>query len=196
MPRDPFADVYTEQVQENETPGFRSLPDRLAVERPDFLGEIPTADWRPRKRRDHRSRGSVMFVRQISDLKLPLEKIAQELDIPRDMVVRYLLERGIERHYSGEEPLEPRLQQRLTLYPGETPPGKMSKKSRQKGIGFRKIPAGVRDALNAIANRLHVPLWQVVRKFLESGIEGHKSGAFAIRPVAVQIEEYTLYPDE
>lgn len=217
MPRNPFDEYRDDQSRPEETKEFdhSSDIDRLkgavdelhdAEERgedeselkpgkPDFLGDISTADWQPKKRKDTRKRGPVLFVRNIDHLREPLTRISEKIGIPRDMLVRYLLERGIRSHFSGDTELVSVLDQRLTLYPGETPPRKR-KKRNSKGVGFRGIPGHTDQQISRIADSLGVPKWQVIHKMLENGIARYKSGALTIQPKSVQTEEYTLYPDE
>lgn len=217
MPRNPFDEYRDDQSQPEETKEYDHSSDidrlkgavdephdakergvdenELKAEKPDFLGDIATADWQPKKRKDTRKREPVLFVRNIDDLREPLAKIAEKIGVPRDMLVRYLLEQGIQSHFSGDTELISVLDQRLTLYPGETPPRKR-KKSNSKGVGFRGIPEHTNQQISQIADSLGVPKWQVIRRMLEDGVAGHKSGAITIQPQSVQTEEYTLYPDE
>ncbi|MBC8503895.1 MAG: hypothetical protein H8D34_03500 [Chloroflexi bacterium] len=182
-----------DEINDAEERGERK--EKIKPEKPVFLGDISTADWQPKKRRDTRKRAPVLFVRNIDDLREPLAKIAEKIDIPRDMLVRHLLERGIRSHLSGDTVLVPVLDQRLTLYPGETPPRKR-KKRNSKGVGFRGIPEHTNQQIAQIAASLSVPKWQVLRRILEDGIAGYKSGTITIQPHVVQTTEYTLYPNE
>ncbi|MBC8505274.1 MAG: hypothetical protein ISR58_16180 [Anaerolineales bacterium] len=217
MPRNPFDEYGDTQSQPEETKEFDQGSDlarlkgavhelhdveergedenELTPERPDFLGEISTADWQPKKRKDTRKRGTVLFVRNIDDLREPLARISEKIGIPRDMFVRYLLEQGIRSHFSGDTELVSILDQRLTLYPGETPSRKR-KKRNSKGVGFRGIPEHTNQQITQIAASLGVPKWQVIRRMLEDGVDGYKSGEITIQPHVVQTTEYTLYPDE
>ncbi len=217
MPRNPFYEYDNTQSQPEKTKDLEqgSELDRLKglvdephdiegrwegdheskPEKPDFLGDISTADWRPKKRRDTRKRGPVLFVRNIDDLREPLVKIAEKIGVPRDMLVRHLLERGIQSHLSGNSELISVLDQRLTLYPAETPPRKR-KKRNSKGVGFRGIPEGTYQQIDQIAGSLGVPKWQVIRRILEDGIAGYKSKTIKIQPKKIQTTAYTLYPNE
>lgn len=217
MPRNPFDEYRNAQSQPEETNEFdhRSDTDRLKgaidnpynieesgkdnhklqLEKPNFMGEISTAKWRPKERKDTRKRGPVLFVRNIDDLRESLARIAAKIGVPRDMLVRYLLEQGIQNLFSGDSQLVSILDQRLTLYPGETPPRKR-KKNKSKGIGFRGIPAHTNQQIMQIATSLGVPKWQVIRRMLEDGVAGYKAGTITIQPQSVQTEEYTLYPNE
>ena len=217
MPRNPFDEYDDAQSQAEETKDLEQCgdldrlkgavdelhdveergedEDKLKPERPDFLGDISTADWQPKKRKDTRKRRPVLFVRNIDHLREPLAKVAEKTGIPRDMLVRYLLEHGIRSHSSGDTELISVLDQRLTLYPGETPPRKRKKKN-SKGVGFRGIPEYSNQQTTQIADSLGVPKWQVIRRMLEDGIAGYKSGAITIQPQSVHTEEHTLYPDE
>lgn len=217
MPRNPFDEYGDAQSQPEETKDLEQSSDLdrlkgvvdephnvekrregeeiLKPEKPDFLGDISTADWQPKKRRDTRKRVPILFVRNIDDLREPLAKIAAKVGIPRDMLVRHLLERGIKSHLSGDTELISVLDQQLTLYPGETPPRKR-KKRNSKGVGFRGIPEHTNQQITQIAASLGVPKWQVVRRFLETGISGYKSKTITIQPQRVQTTAYTLYPNE
>ncbi len=160
------------------------------------IADLPKANFQPRKRPDTRLRGPVLFVRNLMDLKAPLEKAADELGIPRDMLVRYLLEQGLVAHQNGAAPLTPSLHQRLTLYPDE-PGGKRKKKGgATKGVGFRGLPEDLRQALDETAQALSVPLWQVVRRLLEEGLTAWREGQLSIPVQKVQMETKTLYPEE
>ena len=214
MPRNPFDEYGDAQSHPEETKELEQSSDLdrlkgivdvphdveegdevLTPEKPDFLGDISTADWQPKKRRDTRKRVPVLFVRNIDDLREPLAKIAAKIGIPRDMLVRHLLERGIKSHLSGDTELVSVLDQRLTLYPGETPPRKR-KKRNSKGVGFRGIPEHTNQQIAQISASLGVPKWQVIRRILEDGIAGYKSKTIKIQPHEVQTTEYTLYPNE
>jgi len=217
MPRNPFDEYGDTQSQAEEMKNLEWSGDldrlkgavdeplnmeergeeenELKPERPDFLGDISTADWQPKKRKDTRRRRPVLFVRNIDDLREPLTRISEKIGIPRDMLVRYLLEYGIRSHFSGDTELVSILDQRLTLYPGETPPLKR-KKRNSKGVGFRGIPEHTNQQITQIADSLGVPKWQVIRRMLEDGVDGHKSREITIQPHVVQTTEYTLYPDE
>ncbi len=217
MPRNPFDEYRDDQSQPEEEQEFDHGSDidrlkgvvdepydakergkdenELKPEKPDFLGDISAADWQPKKRKDVRKRGPVLFVRNIDDLREPLTRISEKIGVPRAMLVRYLLERGIQNHFSGDTQLVSVLDQRLTLYPGETPSRKR-KKGNSKGVGFRGIPEHTNKQIAQIADSLGVPKWQVIRRMLEDGVAGYKSGAITIQPQSVQTEEYTLYPDE
>jgi len=217
MPRNPFDEYCDAQFQPEETKDLEQSSDldrlkgvvdepydveekkegeeALKSKKPDFLGDISTADWQPKKRRDTRKRVPILFVRNIDDLREPLAKMVVKIGIPRDMLVRYLLEHGIKSHLSGNTELVSVLDQRLTLYPGETPPRKQ-KKRNSKGVGFRGIPEHTNQQITQIAASLGVPKWQVIRRFLETGIAGYKSKTITIQPRVVQTTAYTLYPDE
>jgi predicted DNA-binding protein len=217
MPRNPFNEHHKDQPQPEELNEFDPSNDidrlkgaidkfhdtearlenkkEIKPEKPNFLGDISTAKWQPKERKDIRKRGPVLFVRNIDDLQEYLSKIAEKIGVPRDMLVRYLLEQGIQNHFSGDTQLIPVLDQRLTLYPGETPPRKR-KKSNSKGVGFRMIPDHTNQQISQISDRLGVPKWQVIRRMLEDGVAGYKAGTITIQPHSVQTEVYTLYPNE
>ena len=195
MQRDPFEETLAPPRKWGSwTNAERSAPP---AEQPDYLGSIPAADWKPKKRKDTRKRPPVFFVRNIYDLKEPLREIAHTIGIPRDMLVRYFLERGLEAHQSGERPLIPVLDQRLTLYPGEKPPGKRRKRNpNARGVGIRNLPGDLVAQIQGVAQSLSVPVWQVVRMFLEQGIADYHSGTLELPVVSVQIHRPTLYPDD
>ena len=217
MPRNPFAEYRNDKSQPEETNEFDHGSDidrikgavdklhnaeegwgdekELKPEKPDFLGDISTADWQPKERKDTRKRGPVLFVRNIDDLRESLARIAEKMGVPRYMLVRYLLEHGIQNHFSGDTQLVSVLDQRLTLYPSEIHPRKRKKKN-SKGVGFREIPEQANQQIIQIADSLGVPKWQVIRRILEDGVAGYKSGTITIQPQSVQTEEYTLYPNE
>ena len=217
MPRNPFDEHHKDQSQpeglnefdhsididrlKGAVDKFQDAGDRseniieIKPEKPNFLGDISTAKWKPKERKDTRKRGPVLFVRNIDDIRETLSKIAEKIGVPRDMLVRYLLELGIQNHFSGDTSLVSVLDQRLTLYPGETPPRKQ-KKSKSKGVGFRMIPDHTNQQISQIADNLGVPKWQVIRRMLEDGVAGYKAGSITIQPQSVQTEEYTLYPNK
>ena len=217
MPRNPFDEHHKDQSQpeglnefdhsididrlKGAVDKFQDAGDRseniieIKPEKPNFLGDISTAKWKPKERKDTRKRGPVLFVRNIDDIRETLSKIAEKIGVPRDMLVRYLLELGIQNHFSGDTRLVSVLDQRLTLYPGETPPRKQ-KKSKSKGVGFRMIPDHTNQQISQIADNLGVPKWQVIRRMLEDGVAGYKAGSITIQPQSVQTEEYTLYPNK
>ena len=202
MQRDPFAALNSPHTAEHWNRNWleqdKVSNGKLAPKKPDYLGSIPTADWKPKKRKDTRKRQPVLFVRNIYDLKANLRKIADEEQIPRDMLVRYMLEQGLREHQSGMRQLKPELDQCLTLYPGEKPPGKRRNKKNPntKGVGFRNLPDALVSQIQEVANSLYVPVWQVVRRFLEQGIADYRTGKLTLPLVTVQIRRYTLYPDE
>ncbi len=170
--------------------------ERVEPESHSYLDNIPTADWQPKKRKkDTRKRGAVLFVRNIYDLKSPLKKISNNLGVPRDMLVRFLLEQGLASHRKGTRPLEPVMDQRLTLYPNEAAPRKHRKSVNQKGVGFRGLPPELSKQLQSAANELGIPIWQVIRSFLEQGISDYRSGQLNINPTPVQVQTFTLYPE-
>jgi len=196
MPRNPFEVIGQDPETQIDQPVSEEENAQLQPpEKPDFLGDIPVANWKPKRRIDTRQRGPVLFVRNIDHLKEPLAKIAEQMDVPRDMLVRYLLEEGIRSHLSGEDQLVSVFNQRLTLYPNETPPRK-KRNRKSKGVGFRGIPPQTRQQLDEIISSLCVPAWQVVRRMLESGISDYRAGTLNIEPQEIQTVEYTLYPDE
>ncbi|MBT3391563.1 MAG: hypothetical protein HN413_14280 [Chloroflexi bacterium] len=217
MPRNPFDEHHKDQSQpeglnefdhsididrlKGAVDKFQDAGDRseniieIKPEKPNFLGDISTAKWKPKERKDTRKRGPVLFVRNIDDIRETLSKIAEKIGVPRDMLVRYLLELGIQNHFSGDTRLVSVLDQRLTLYPGETPPRKQ-KKSKSKGVGFRMIPDHTNQQISQIADNLGVPKWQVIRRMLEDGVAGYKAGSITIQSQSVQTEEYTLYPNK
>ncbi len=191
MSRNPF--IVAEEQKTGNTDD--TLTHRQA-DMPRYLQNIPVANWQPKKRNDNRKREPVFFIRNIYDLKEPLQSIAGTIGVPRDMLVRYLLEHGVKRHHSGEQILEPVFIKRLTLFPDEPAPRKTRKKARAKGVGFRGLPGELVMNVRKIADELSVPVWQVVRRLLEQGIEDYRSGNLEMPVVPVQSREYTLYPEE
>lgn len=123
MSRDPFADVYTEQNQVVESSEFRSLPGDLEIETPDFLGDIPSADWTPQERNRswERQHPTASYRGVDPALNTAIGQIAADLGLKRrDDVARAFLEYGLHLYQSGELRLIPVLDAgRLTLYPAK-----------------------------------------------------------------------------
>ena len=206
MGRNPFANKSTQppapQEEGTSSPfssfasGEPSTPPVDAGSIRSHIENIPAANFQPRKREDKRVRTPILFVRHLDDLRPRLDQAAEKLEVPRDMLVRFLLETGLARHRSGEAPLVPVLHQRLTLYPADPPRGK-KRKSQQtaKGIGFRGIPEATRQALSDLAeDELSVPSWQVIRMFLENGLTAWEQGLLHIPVHTVTTPENTLFP--
>lgn len=206
MGRNPFANKPTPaQEQEGAINPFPPLPNGKTAPVPaqeagtirSHIENIPTANFQPKKREDKRVRSAVLFVRHLDDLQPRLEQIAENrLGVPRDMLVRFLLEKGLERHYSGEAALVPVLHQRLTLFPTDPPRARKRKGQPAKGLGIRGIPAATRQAITNLAEQeLHVPSWQVIRQFLEMGLTAWEQGDLAIPIHTVTTSENTLFPE-
>lgn len=205
MGRNPFANKPTNPTPESAASPFPATPfdeppaplaGHEAGSVRSHIENIPTANFHPKKREDKRERTPILFVRHLDDLRPRLDQAAEKLEVPRDMLVRFLLETGLARHRSGEAPLVPVLHQRLTLYPADPPRGK-KRKSQQtaKGIGFRGIPEATRQALADLAeHELSVPSWQVIRSFLENGLTAWEQGQLQIPVHTVTTPENTLFP--
>ena len=85
----------------------------------------------------------------------------------------------------------------------ETIDGRAPKRPRaweqaQRGKGivvtYRGIPKDVHEAVKGIAGKLGVPIGEVVRAFLEHGIDQYQSGALPLKP-REKVTKSTLYPE-
>ncbi len=207
MGRNPFANKPTQPIPADEEasspfPTFSTSepatpPPSEAGSVRSHIENIPAANFHAKKREDKRARTPILFVRHLDDLRPRLDQAAEKLEVPRDMLVRFLLETGLARHRTGEAPLVPVLHQRLTLYPADPPRGKKRKSQPQtaKGIGFRGIPEATRQALADLAEQeLGVPSWQVIRRLLENGLTAWEQGRLPIPVHTVTTPENTLFP--
>ena len=208
MGRNPFAKPSQPPSPEEEGATSSPFPlfpggETLSIPAPEVgsirshIENIPTANFQPKKREDKRERAAVLFVRHLEDLQPRLEQAADKVGVPRDMLVRFLLEKGLERHASGEAPLIPVLHQRLTLYPNDPPRTRKRNKGQPvKGLGFRGIPESTRQAITHLAEQeLHVPSWQVIRRFLEMGLTAWAEGDLTVPVHTITTSENTLFPE-
>jgi hypothetical protein len=165
------------------------------------LDQIRTAHLKP-KHVDHRQREPVVTYRGIPEtLQRSLERLAENLDVPLGILVRYLLEHGLEEATAGRLLLNPQLVKvGLTLYPEkESGPHKMrrlrAKGAVSKPVAYRGIPAATHRAIIELAEKLGVPIGEVARFLLEHGAEQVRTGALHPATYPRQTAVRTLYPE-
>jgi hypothetical protein len=153
---------------------------------------IPTANWQAQvRKKDTRQRERARKLPLLPLHKKALTKYAGKLNVPERELARYLLEFGLDQVEQGNLQFEPRLAQNgLTLYPQE----KKTRKTRRgnpdlQSTTCRGIPDEIWDGLKNLAQ--NYPLWQVINKLLEFGIEQLESGQLILKPKHSGIQ--TLY---
>lgn len=62
-------------------------------------------------------------------------------------------------------------------------------------VTYRGIPPDVQEQVKKIADDLGVPVGEVVRRFLEFGLESYRAGTLSLQPVFAAYRR-TLYPWE
>ncbi len=165
------------------------------------LDQIRTVRLKP-KHIDHRQREPVVTYRGIPDtLQRNLERLAEKLDVPLGILVRYLLEYGLEEAGAGRLGLNPQLVKvGLTLYPEKEGGPHKTRRARSKGIGgkpvaYRGIPAATHRSIIELAQNLGVPIGEVARYLLEYGSEQVRTGALHPATYPRQTAVRTLYPE-
>jgi hypothetical protein len=180
MTRDPFQIDQTYQDPETQPP--------------EFLSDIPVADWAPAERKpDRRKREKAYFIQLIPENKTRLERLATRLQVPRYELVRYLLSYSLAAYRTGELQLEHQLtHQGLSLYPLQAKRRRRKTYHQLQKTSVRGLPEELWQVLKNIAEiQLDVPLWQVINRFLEHAFASYDSGKLSIQPEAVS--RYSLY---
>lgn len=182
MSRDPF-----------QNPCNLSQPDP-DPQPPEFLSNLPAADWAPATRKpDRRQREKAYFIQLIPENKTQLEHLASQLRVPRYELIRYLLSYSLTAYRTGELQLEHQLtRQGLSLYPRQAKPRRRQQTRKLENTSVRGLPAELWQVLKNIAEKqLDVPLWQVLNRFLEHALVSYDQGVLRIQPAVVQ--GYSLY---
>ena len=190
MQRDPFEETLAPPRKWGSwTDAERSAPP---AEQPDYLGSIPAADWKPRKRRkDQRKREKSRWIPLRRPTKKALEKRATALGVPAWELVRYLLEYGLAAVQSGDLELIPQLEPAgLTLYPAEQRTRQRRRKQHDLvNASYRGIPDATWENVKALAQSF--PVWQVANKLIEYGLEQMDAGRLQPQPKNIGVR--TLY---
>ena len=167
-----------------------------------LIHRIPSARRRKRKK-DEREREPVVSFRGIpSPLKSRIEKLADKLQVPKGILVRYFLEYGLQQHSEGRLSLEPQLVKvGWSLYPT----GKEKKRRKKRGktsaamsspAAYRGIPKKTKEAVADLAREMSVPIGELARRLLEYGVEEHQSGSLEFELYPVESAIRTLYPGQ
>lgn len=194
-------------VEETGVPLPQELPfpsgqDLQSVPSPQSaLDQIRTVRLKA-KHIDRRQREPVITYRGIPDaLQRNLERLTVNLDVPLGILVRYLLEYGLEEIKAGRLTLNPQLVKvGLTLYPEKESGLRKVRRARSKGasgkpVAYRGIPIATHRSIIDLAHKLGVPIGEVARNLLEYGAEQVRTGA--LHPVTYprQTAVRTLYPE-
>lgn len=154
---------------------------------------IPTADWKPKPRQqDTRKRAQARKLSLFPKNKQAITKHANDLNVPEQELIRYLLEYGLEQVDTGQLTFEPKLSREgLTLYPHEKQARKTKTRSGYTNLTSttcRGIPAETWARVKALAPSY--PLWQVINKLIEHGLAQLANGQLQPKPV---FSTQTLY---
>ncbi len=68
--------------------------------------------------------------------------------------------------------------------------------TRHRTRSYRYIPDEVHQEIVAIAQQMHVPTGEIVRRLLEYGLEALREGRLALTPHPRNAVSMTLYPEE
>ena len=165
------------------------------------LDQIRTARLKP-KHVDRRQREPVVTYRGIPEtLQRSLERQAENLDVPLGILVRYLLEYGLEETAAGRLLLNPQLVKvGLTLYPEKESGQRKMRRVRTKSVAskpvaYRGIPAATHQSICELAQKLGVPIGEVARFLLEHGAEQVRTGVLRPATYPRQTAVRTLYPE-
>jgi hypothetical protein len=66
-------------------------------------------------------------------------------------------------------------------------------RARERGWMLRGIPEEVREQVGRVAGELGVPVYEVVRAFLEEGLRRYRDGSLKLEP-APRAVRFTLFP--
>jgi len=182
MSRDPFQLTLKESSKD------------LELQPPEFLSDIPVADWTPAKRKpDQRIREKSRFLQLLPENQTRLEKVATRLQVPQYELIRYLLSYSLTAHRTEQLKLEHQLtRQGLSLYPLQVKRRRRKRSCKLTNTSVRGLPDELWQVIKNIAEKqLQVPLWQVINRFIEFGLESYERGALHIQPEAVA--GYSLY---
>jgi len=120
MPRNPFDDFNVKNSELPETWEHSGQPDNVEVDKSAFLGDIPVADWQPKKRdrsweQTHRTVSFRGIPQEVID---DINQITEDLHLKsRDGVVRAFFEYALELFGAGKIPFAPKPDGRsMTLY--------------------------------------------------------------------------------
>lgn len=173
----------------------------ISQDPPSALDQIRTARIKP-KQVDRRRREPVVTYRGIPEtLQRNLERLAEKLDVSLGILVRYLLEYGLEEAAAGRLRLDPQLVKvGLTLYPEKESGQRKMRRVRTRGVAskpvaYRGIPAATHQSVCDLAQRLGVPIGEVARFLLEYGVEQVRTGALHPATYPRQTAVRTLYPE-
>lgn len=198
-----FSEKGTETTgwAETDLPGHPATNEAVEVPEPraedtpsgrSHIEGIPTAQWQPKPRKkDMRKRETPRKLPLIPSNKTGIETHAGRLNIPAYELLRYLLEYGLDQVEHGNLHFEPQLAPNgLTLYPQEAKPRKTrTKRSDLIKTAYRGIPDKTWNELKKLAT--YYPLWQVLNKLLEFGIEQLEGGELILTPQHIGTK--TLY---
>jgi len=176
--------------------GWAELAPDLTASTPtsvpeDHIASIPTANWQPRKRKkDKRNRGKGRAIYFLPQTKNRLERHANQLGVPRYEMTRYLLEYALDAVDDRRLIFEPELSPTgLTLYPDENRNKRRRKAPPLVRVTERGIPDETWSRITQIADV--VPVWQVVNRMLEYGMDALESGQ--LQPQPHRSGTFTLY---
>lgn len=70
-----------------------------------------------------------------------------------------------------------------------------AKQRKERGfVSYRGVPRDLQEQLKEVAKKLHVPVGDLARRFLEYGLAAYERGDLELRPVEI-VKKATLYPD-
>ncbi|MBC8509111.1 MAG: hypothetical protein ISR58_18425 [Anaerolineales bacterium] len=224
MPRNPFDDFSTDNEELPETwesPEKTDQHDQLEVEKPAFLGDIPVADWQPRKRdrsweKEHRT---VSFRGIPQDIIDDINQITEDLHLKsRDGIVRAFLEYALDLFEAGKIPFDPKPDGRsMTLFgDGHKAWSRDEKRSRNlagskktvnqkrwKNVVSFRVPRELHTAIGRIAfgkskydpqrDMPIVPMGEVAALLLSLALADYQQGILKLHPKPSG--KMTLYPE-
>jgi hypothetical protein len=145
---------------------------------------IPRVERKPKvekiKKKDTHSSGPKVSYRCFpKELKMALNRVADELRVPVGYLAYFIFEDGLyeysEERLTFTSTLSPN---GYTMYPEEQrkngKPAKGSSAPAQLVVTFHGIPADIDAQIQEIANRIQTPKGEVARRLIEFGLERHR----------------------
>ena len=172
-----------------EQTGAVTEPEPQDAAAPHIM-QIPSATWKKQKRPDRRARGKGRSILFLPKIKQRLDRQANRLGVPRYELTRYLLEFGLDAVSNGTLQFDYQLTQvGLTLYPDEKPRRRTHRAPKRVRVTERGIPDETWARVIALTDM--VPIWQIVNRLLEYGLDEMDAGRLRLQ--VHRSGSYTLY---
>ena len=134
---------------------------------------------KPKKKDTHSSGPKVSYRCFPKELKMALNRAADELRVPVGYLAYYIFEDGLAEYHEDRLMFTSTLSPNgYTMYPDEQrkngKPAKGSSAPTQLVVTFHGIPAEVDQQIQEIANQIQTPKGEVARRLIEFGLERHR----------------------